>query len=565
MQTSKVNESHIADKGLQGDGELPLALDFSHHISELAKARKPFPIKTVFKYYGRPGLLAMAGGLPHPQYFPFETLQTSLLRADAFFAIDALEESPLDVPIRNGPPTDPKMVDPEKLTVPKWPVQLTEDINLARALQYDMAKGLGPLQQYLHDYSKRFFKPAYRDFTTLVHTGNTDGWSRVIMTLLNPGDGLLMEEWTFTAPITAVQPLGIQIVPVPMDSQGFNPEALDEILANWDEKERGCKRPRLLYTNPIGQNPCGVTVGRERKKQIYDLAVKYDFIICEDDPYYYLQEGKYVSANERQVMEPSVGVDVFFEELEPSYLSFDSTGHVIRMDTFSKTLGPGLRLGWYTCNPIIAERLERHGEISSQAPAGLSQAIVTQLLVNQWGLEGWVTWLRGLRAQYSARRDALVDALLAEIDFKVVDGEGMFAGSVMYRATFRSTGGGDGNDAEDAKPGLTVRFIPPTAGMFCWIQVQFHNLPDPIAMPGLDEAAANHEGHLWEKLADGGLLVLPGWMFCASKEVLVTEHPNKIAYYRISYSDPTREDMRKAAKVLSRVLQEYCDIYGPPQ
>ncbi|KAG8847837.1 hypothetical protein FRB91_011388 [Serendipita sp. 411] len=555
---SSIQTNQVIDGTPTDEAQLPLALDFSHHISELGKARRPFPIKSVFKYFGRPGLLAMAGGLPHPQYIPFESLETSLLRADTFSTLDGGNMSPLDVPTKDGPPTDPKMLDKERLVVPKWPSHSSEDVNISRALQYDLARGLQVLQEYLHDYSKRFFKPAYRDFATLVHTGNTDGWSRVIMTLLNPGDGLLMEEWTYTAAISAAQPLGVRIVPVPMDCQGFKPEALDDLLANWDEKERGFKRPRLLYTNPIGQNPCGVTVGRERKKQIYQLAVKYDFIICEDDPYYYLQEGKYVSPKERTAGDLPSGVDAFFQELEPSYLSFDSTGHVIRMDTFSKTLGPGLRLGWFTCNPLIAERLERHGEISSQAPAGLSQAVVTQLLVIQWGLEGWVTWLRGLRAQYSARRDALVDALLAEIDFEVVDGDGMFSGSKVYRKEFRPTTGA----VTGEKTGMTVRFVPPTSGMFCWIQVQFSGFPDPIAVAGLDETAATHEGRLWTKLADEGLLILPGWMFCAAKEVLINEHPNKIGYYRISYSDPTREDMKKAAKILRNVLQEYCEIFG---
>ncbi|KAG8813589.1 hypothetical protein FRC18_002391 [Serendipita sp. 400] len=261
---SSIQTNQFIDGAPTDEAQLPLALDFSHHISELGKARRPFPIKSVFKYFGRPGLLAMAGGkpclsnpfgfltwspplgLPHPQYIPFESLETSLLRADAFSTLDGGNMSPLDVPTKDGPPTNPKMLDKERLVVPKWPSHSSEDVNISRALQYDLARGLQVLQEYLHDYSKRFFKPAYRDFATLVHTGNTDGWSRVIMTLLNPGDGLLMEEWTYTAAISAAQPLGVRIVPVPMDCQGFKPEALGDLLANWDEKERGFKRSLLI-------------------------------------------------------------------------------------------------------------------------------------------------------------------------------------------------------------------------------------------------------------------------------------------------------------------------------
>lgn len=89
----------------------------------------------------------------------------------------------------------------------------------------------------------------------------------------------------------------------------------------------------------------------------------------------------------------------FFVHRSPVLLSslplrVDTQGRVIRLDTFSKTIAPGSRLGWFTCNPMFAERLERQGETSTQSPCGVGQSLITKLLLN-WKYEGFIRWLRG--------------------------------------------------------------------------------------------------------------------------------------------------------------------------
>lgn len=96
-----------------------------------------------------------------------------------------------------------------------------------------------------------------------------------------------------------------------------------------------------------------------------------DVIICEDDPYYFLQEGKYIPPAERKRVAKQTALvkkaaaaedsEHFIANLEQSFLKIDYQGRVIRMDTYSKTVAPGARLGWFTCNPMFAERLERQG------------------------------------------------------------------------------------------------------------------------------------------------------------------------------------------------------------
>ncbi|KAJ2982280.1 hypothetical protein NUW54_g10772 [Trametes sanguinea] len=128
-----------------------------------------------------------------------------------------------------------------------------------------------------------------------------------------------------------------------------------------------------MYTVPVGQNPTGVTMGVARKKEIYDICVEYDVIIVEDDPYYFLQMGAYVPKDERASPASAADSEKWISSLTPSYLKFDYQGRVIRLDTFSKTIAPGSRLGFFTCNPRFAERLERAGETSTQAPCGFGQ------------------------------------------------------------------------------------------------------------------------------------------------------------------------------------------------
>jgi DNA-binding transcriptional MocR family regulator len=140
----------------------------------------------------------------------------------------------------------------------------------------------------------------------------------------------------------------------------------------------------------------------QRRREIYALCQQYDIIIVEDDPYWYLQ---YPSARTEPVPTPpkSSGY-AFLDSLMPSYLSLDVDGRVVRLDTFSKTIAPGCRLGWVTAQPAIIERLLRITETSTQQPSGFVQGMVAELVVGPleggngkggmmdgkgWAVDGW--------------------------------------------------------------------------------------------------------------------------------------------------------------------------------
>jgi len=436
------------------------------------------------------------------------------------------------------------------VVIPKYPDN-PDDISLSVALQYGMATGLVPLQKIIKEFSGKVFQPAYENFTTLVHTGNTDAWSKAVLTLCNPGEGVLASEWTYPSAMASMKPYGITPVPVAMDSQGMRSDALRTVLAEWDQDARGMARPHVLYTVPVGQNPTGATMATARKKEIYEVCVEFDIIIVEDDPYYFLQEGPYVPKASRKRETP---LDRLSEEeryvasLAPSFLKFDYQGRVIRLDTFSKTIAPGCRLGWFTCNPMFAERLERQGETTTQAPCGFGQSMVTAILLN-WKYDGYIRWLRGLGVQYTQRRDFLVDCLADEFHLQILPGtSGVWSDCDVYGASLKPK---RGIFSEKSNP--TARtlfsFVPPTAGMFVWLKLHFEHHP---AFTTLGYKAL--EMKLWTELAEAGVLFGFGAMFSAAP---VDDNTKGPGHFRISFSNLEFDEMKRAVSIFGSVLRDF--------
>jgi len=522
------------------------AIDLSHHLSNVARARQTSPLKGLQKWMGKPGLISLAGGLPNAQYFPIASISGELLAPDSFPLKTEPEESSLSWFWKLFSRSDKERTT--TFTVDKYPKH-PGDLNLATGLQYGMASGLPQMKEILHEFVEKVFQPAYGNWTTLLHTGNTDGWGKTVQTILNPGDGLIVSEWTYPSALAGARPYGIKLVPIGMDAEGMSSAALRKTLAEWDESTRGMPRPHVMYTVPIGQNPTGTTMGLDRKKEIYDICVEYDIIIVEDDPYYFLQEGKYVPKSER-VSESDADDETFLARLAPSYLKVDYQGRVIRLDTFSKTVCPGSRLGWFTCNPMFAERLERAAETSSQAPCGFTQLYVTSLLMN-WHYDGYIRWLKALRIQYKGRRDYLVDCFAEEFHLQQsISTQGYTAGAQVYYASLkpkRSFIPLSEKDVAYSKP--LFSFVPPSSGMFVWIEL---HLEDHPSFSSLGYKAL--EMKLWTEIAEAGVLFGPGSMFSATP---VDDDTPGHGHFRISFSNSTPEELKKAVTIFGTTLRSF--------
>ncbi|KZP00312.1 PLP-dependent transferase [Calocera viscosa TUFC12733] len=559
-------QAHVG-VGAAGDKEI----DFSHHLSDLSNARKVSPLKGLMKYMAQPGMISMAGGLPHESYFPFEEISAQTALADSF-SLTPEEKSSFGWlwTLFGGGATKKT----KEITIPKRAAGGDlQAVQLATALQYGQATGLPLLQKFINEFVIKVYRPANPTTTTLVHVGNTDGWAKCVLTLCNPGEGIIVEEYTYPSALASAWPLGVRPVPIKMDGEGMLAGDLDQVLSGWDvEARNGMKKPHVMYTVPVGQNPCGTTMGEKRKKEIYAVCVKHDIIIVEDDPYYFLQCGSYIPkaqrANVRQAEDGKDAEEAFIQSLAPSYVKVDYEGRVIRLDTFSKTIAPGSRLGFFTCNPMFAERLLRAGETSTQAPCGFGQALITSLL-NGWGMSGWIRWLRGIRAQYTMRRDMCMDALYDNFDLR----EDFRAGSISAwdgaTVLVAHKKGVQAMEKYDSNTSL-FSIVPPVAGMFLWIKVHVYNHPayDELIRSGMSEslASATLTMRLWKKLVDNHILWSPGWYFATDgvePDIPEMDFNANVdskgmeGCFRVAYSSASPAEMKKAMDVFSEQITKF--------
>lgn len=257
-------------------------------------------------------------------------------------------------------------------------------------------------------------------------------------------------------------------------------------------------------------------------------------IIIEDDPYWNLQypsayelTARYRGSSHLPSMytrnykaEGRSSGYVFLDSLVPSYLSLDIEGRVVRLDTFSKTIAPGSRLGWITAQPAIIERLVRITEVTTQQPSGFVQSLVAEMIlgpqgssketrvsdkkdVQGWHMDGWVRWLEGLRGGYEKRMQDICN-ILEENKY------------LFQEMSEQPTMTGDALDGWEVVDRVQMfDFVWPMGGMFTWIEACFdtHPLRSQYSSEKLSKA-------LWVHLTRKPQLCLvgPGNLFAATPE-----------------------------------------------
>lgn len=305
------------------------------------------------------------------------------------------------------------------------------------------------------------------------------------------GDYILTEEYTFSTAAETARPMGVQCIGVKIDEQGLLPSSLDSIVSSWDPAaHNGAPKPWLLYTVPSGQNPTGATQSKQRRKEIYRVAQKHDIYILEDEPYFFLQMQPYTGPDAPDVPPPS-SHSAFIDALVPSLLSMDIDGRVMRLDSFSKVIAPGLRLGWITASEQIIERFVRHGEVSTQNPSGVAQLIMFKLLEETWGHAGYLDWLINIRLEYTKRRD-----------------------NICYAC-------------EKYLPREVASWNPPMAGMFHWIKIDWQK--HPLKEEG--KSMLEVEDEIFHAAVDKGTLISKGSWFRAEPG-----NPGEDMYFRTTFA-----------------------------
>ncbi|KPM38474.1 hypothetical protein AK830_g8105 [Neonectria ditissima] len=510
-----------------------LPVDLSHHINTKSKARHPSPLKDIIKFMNYDGMVSLAGGLPHPSLFPLEQVNFECLKPSASVSKDA-----------NGEAADLMRLTAGRGSSPG-------DLDLTQFLQYGSGSGNRELIELSKDLTERVHAPPC-EYDCILHPGNTNAWSKVVGMLCEDDNFVIVEEFTYPSAQALWIPLGIKAVPVPADADGILSNKLRDLLINWDSKTAGAKRPRVLYLVSVGSNPTGVTISAQRRREIYDISVEFDLIIVEDDPYYFLQYPGYQTPSSENGCQAKT-TDEFVKTLIPSFLSMDTQGRVIRLESFSKTLFPGLRLGYFIANPVFIERLLRATEVETQDPAGLSQAFTLSLL-RRWGIDGYLTWLQNLQLQYRTRRDWLLDAfysnftVLAAENSPLVETQGLVA-CVK-------------NKDDVLRP--VFSFVDPGAGMFVWSKFYFGGVDryTEIESESLDDPEQTFANELWKAWATELVLLTPGsyyhpWQGADKVTTKARGAEPRTAHFRFSFATPTEAQIHAGIVRVRKVIGKY--------
>jgi DNA-binding transcriptional MocR family regulator len=302
----------------------------------------------------------------------------------------------------------------------------------------------------------------------------------------------------------------------------------------------------------VGQNPTSGTLSISRRKAIYALCQQYDILIIEDDPYWYLQFPSSLppnrtadySSNSHQFSEWKSSGFEFLDSLVPSYLNFDPDGRVIRLDTFSKTVAPGCRLGWITTQPGLAERLLRTTEATTQQPSGFVQSMISELMLGPhgnsdksggWGTKGFVRWLEGLRGNYERRMNLMCDILES--------GNHLVSESAQH-----------GNEWSLVSKHALFTLNRPMGGMFIWIHVNYaaHPLYGKYSNMILAQAC-------WVHLTTEKFLVLvaPGIIFSPTADIARTEGWE---YYRACFAAVNDDVIARASDGFVSGIRSFWEI-----
>ena len=256
-----------------------------YKFSDKVNGLKASAIREILKFTADPEVISFAAGNPAPEAFPKEQI--------AEISADLLKNDPI------------------------------------LALQYSVTEGYTPLREFLKGWmtEKGCFHKEFDDL--IITSGGQQANELSCKVLLNEGDTLLCESPSFIGSLNAFRSYNVNLVGVDMEDDGINIEKLENALKTE-------KNVKILYLIPNFQNPTGRTMSLAKRKAVYELACKYDFIILEDDPYGELR---------------------FAGENVPTIKSMDTEGRVIYSSTFSKLISSGFRTGYVSAPAPIIQKM----------------------------------------------------------------------------------------------------------------------------------------------------------------------------------------------------------------
>ncbi len=342
------------------------------------------------------------------------------------------------------------------------------ETDAALALQYGPTEGDPRLRAELVRWMAKDGIRATGD-QVLVTTGSQQGLDILGRILLDPGDVVVVEIPSYMAALQVLRSYRAEMVGVPQDDDGLRTDLLEQTLARLRGQGR---RPKFIYVVPDFQNPSGVTLAADRRRRLLELAREFDTLVVEDNPY---RELRYEG------------------QAPPPLAALDTDGRVIYLSTFSKTLCPGLRIGWLAAPDEVVRQC-----VTAKQGMDLCCPSLTQAVAAEFCAAGHIyARLPALVDRYRRKRDAMLKAL-----------------------------------ADEMPPG--VRWTRPAGGLFLWVQ-----LPD-----GMDTEAL-----LPEAIHDEGVAYVVGTGFHV-------DGGGQTAM-RLNFSFPSEAQIREGVQRLARVIRRH--------
>lgn len=319
-----------------------MSIAWEQRFAQRTKSMQSSMIREILKLTQVQGLISFAGGLPAPDVFPIEEVEIACSQV--------LE--------KNGP----------------------------TALQYSQTDGYGPLREYVVERTEKLGVKAVIE-NTVITSGSQQALDMLGKIFINPGDKIVVENPTYLGALQAWQAYGAEFVTVTSDENGLRTDELEAAFR--------CG-PKFIYVLPNFQNPTGVTLTLERRKELVRLADKFGVPIVEDDPYGELRyEGEPV---------PSVlALDAEFRG--NSGQEYD--GNVIYLGTFSKILAPGFRLAWVVGPKRVISKI-----IQGKQGSDLHTSTFNQMVAYEVARNGFIDrHVEVIRDVYGGRRNIMLESL----------------------------------------------------------------------------------------------------------------------------------------------------------
>ena len=311
---------------------------FSHLYSKNAREMKASEIRELLKLTENPEIISFAGGLPDPKAFPLDKIKEIVNRL--------LDE--------NG----------------------------GQILQYGTTEGVTELRKAIADrMNKKGMDITYKN--VLITAGSQQALDLISRTFLDPGDMIIVGAPTYLGGTNAFRSYSAEMEGVPLDEDGMDPDLL---AAKLHLLQMHGKHPEILYLIPSFQNPAGVTITEERRREILEVAREYDMIVIEDSPYSELR---------------------YSGEPVPSMKSMDVDDRVIYLGTFSKILAPGFRVAWCIAEHDLLNKLTIVKQAADLCTNTLGQHIAAEYVTGGYLDEH----VEKIKAIYVAKRDRMLAAM----------------------------------------------------------------------------------------------------------------------------------------------------------